>query len=60
MAVTLTDNTRHYQAVSADQFPSDPPEGSTLHVVDTGEQYVYYDGAWEEDLRLRYAFGTLI
>lgn len=26
--------------------------GSTLHFVDTGEQYVMYDGTWEPDLRL--------
>lgn len=28
------------------------PDGSTLHVVDTGEQYVFFAGAWHPDLRL--------
>ena len=30
-------------------------EGSTFHCVDTGEEYIYHNGMWEVDLRLRNA-----
>lgn len=40
-----------YQGLSSDAKPSSPAEGSTFHCVDTGEEYVYYDGTWEPDLR---------
>ena len=42
-------------ASDAKPDPNDEPEGSTLHIVDTGEQYIVYDGAWEPDKRLTYA-----
>jgi len=44
-----------YMGLSTDTKPSDAPEGSTFHAVDTGAQYVYFDGTWEEDLRKIYA-----
>lgn len=56
MAVKMIATIKPWQGLSTDIKPStDVPEGSTYHVVDTGEQYVYYDGAWEQDLRLIYA-----
>ena len=42
-----------WQGLSTDEKPSvDVPEGSTYFCVDTGEEYVYYDGTWEQDIRL--------
>jgi len=55
MALTLVTTVQRFQALSTDAWPEDPPEGSTLHVVDTGAQYVSHDGTWEEDLRQIYA-----
>jgi hypothetical protein len=50
---------KRWQGLSTDPKPSDDvPEGSTFHAVDTGAQFVYYDGTWEEDLRLIYALRT--
>jgi hypothetical protein len=46
------------QALSSDEPPvvgpdAQPlPDGSTLHLVDTGECYVFHAGAWVPDLRL--------
>lgn len=48
----------HCQALSSDEFPlvgpdgEALPDGSTLHLVDTGECFVFHDGAWTPDLRL--------
>ena len=56
MAEKLIATIKRWQGLSTDDRPSsDVPEGSTYHAVDTGAQYVYYDGTWEEDLRLIYA-----
>ncbi len=51
MAVILVSTIQRFQAMSADTWPSNPPEGSCLHVIDTGEEYVFHDGTWEQDLR---------
>jgi len=55
MSVKLVTTIQRFQQLSSDEKPSSPPEGSTLHIVDTGEQYIYFDGSWEPDLRLIYA-----
>ena len=55
MAVKLVTTIQRFHGLSSDAKPSSPPEGSTFHVVDTGEQYIYFDGTWEPDLRLIYA-----
>lgn len=60
MAITRLLNPIHFQGISSDEKPDNPadvvprrvPEGSTFHAVDTGEQWIYFDGAWERDLRL--------
>lgn len=53
MAVRYSDGTgKHLQALSTDEWPlSGVEDGATLHVVDSGEEYVFHDGAWEKDLR---------
>ena len=55
MAVKDVTTTRGYIGLSSDDKPAAAPDGSTFHCVDTGEQYVFYDGTWEADLRLIYA-----
>ena len=53
MAVGFVATIKRYQALSSDAKPSvDVPEGATLHVIDTGEEYIYFDGTWERDLRM--------
>lgn len=57
MAVKMVSTIKRWQGLSTDTKPSsDVPEGSTYHAVDTGEEYVYFDGTWERDLRLIAAF----
>lgn len=52
MAVGKVATIQRFLALSSDAWPTAPPEGSTLHVVDTGEEYIWFDGAWERDLRM--------
>ena len=42
-----------FVTVSSSGFPSvaNIQTGATLHFVDTGEEYVLYNGMWEPDLR---------
>lgn len=58
MAIKLVTKGKHYQGLSTDEKPIDPlpPEGSTFHAIDTGEEYIFYNGTWERDLRLITAF----
>lgn len=51
MAVKLVTTIQRFQGLSSDIKPTSPPEGSTFHVIDTGEEYVFYDGTWELDIR---------
>jgi hypothetical protein len=50
---------QHIQALSSDDLPLTLADGSTCHVVDTGEQRIKHDGAWIPDLRLSYAHEAL-
>lgn len=36
---------------SSDSKPSDVSEGAELHVIDTGEEFIYHNGMWVQDLR---------
>ena len=59
MAVLIkNDRAVDYIGLSSDEYPVNVIEGSTLHMVDTGEQFVSHEGIWEEDLRLIYAIKT--
>lgn len=52
MAVKMIITIKRWQGLSTDTKPSsDVPEGATYHAIDTGDEYVYYDGTWELDLR---------
>ena len=51
MTTTRVSTIERYQGLSTDAMPVDPPEGSTFHAVDTGEEFIYFDGTWEKDMR---------
>jgi hypothetical protein len=59
MAIKLETNIKRFNGISSDDKPDSPPEGSTFHMVDTGEKYIYHNGMWEEDLRLIYALNLV-
>jgi len=52
MTVCLETKKLRWNGLSTDAKPDEAPEGSEYHAVDTGEQYIYYDGMWVRDLRL--------
>lgn len=52
MAVSFIATIQCFQGLSTDTKPVSPPEGSTFHVIDTGDLYVFYNDTWEQDLRL--------
>lgn len=59
MSVENADGTgKRLQCVSSDPMPTDSENGTTLHIIDTGEMYVRHDGGWEPDLRLIYALSV--
>jgi len=60
MSVELITEAQHYNMVSSDEWPAAPPEGSTAHIVDTGELYIFHDGGWEPDRRLITALETAL
>jgi len=61
MAVKLETKIYRYNALSSDSWPtSGVTEGSTLHVIDTGEEYIFHDDAWETDLRRIHAMTMVV
>jgi len=36
---------------SSDEKPMNVNDGSELHLIDTGEEYIFHDGQWYQDLR---------
>lgn len=56
MTICAINTIKRWAGHSSDEKPSsNVPEGSTLHIVDTGEEYVYHNGMWIQDLRRIYA-----
>lgn len=55
MATTIIGTIQRFQGLSTDAKPDAPPEGSTYHAVDTGKMYIYYNGTWEQDIRIETA-----
>ena len=50
--------TYNWNGYSSDIKPmSGVPEGSTFHVVDTGEVFFFHDEMWVRDLRMKFAMG---
>ena len=55
---------QEFSGISSDTKPlgkeiSKYPDGSKLHFVDTGEEFVFHDDMWEDDLRLKHALGEV-
>lgn len=56
MAKQLISGDRKWLCLSSDPLETDNVDaGSEMHIVDTGEQYIFFDGAWVPDLRSIYA-----
>ena len=56
MAIKKIATISRWAGAASDIKPSSGvPEGSTFHCVDTGDEYVYHNGMWVEDLRLKNA-----
>ena len=55
MTVVLETTKQRWNGASIDEKPTDAPEGSEYHAVDTGEKYIFHNGMWVEDLRDIYA-----
>lgn len=52
MAVCLETTKQRWNGHSSDVKPStDVKEGSEFHAVDTGEEFIYHNGMWIQDMR---------
>lgn len=52
MAISLSDATgKHLMGLSSDDKPMNVDEGTEIRIIDTGEEYIFYGGMWELDLR---------
>lgn len=53
MTIALIATINRYEGLSTDIKPmTDIREGSTFHMIDTGEVYLFHVGMWEVDLRV--------
>jgi hypothetical protein len=56
MTVFLETTIQRWNGHSSDDKPSSSVlEGSTFHAVDTGEEFIYHNNMWVQDLRRIYA-----
>lgn len=54
MTIQLETTIKRFNGISSDERPTtNVPEGATLHFIDTGEEFVFHNGMWEDDLRNR-------
>lgn len=52
MTVCLETVIQRWNGLSSDDKPSEGVrEGSTFHAIDTGEEFVFHNNMWEQDLR---------
>jgi hypothetical protein len=51
MTLVLETTIYRWNCDSFSELPSTAPEGSTAHIVTTGEVYIFHDGGWVQDLR---------
>ena len=51
MTVRLETIKQRWNGLSTDEKPEEAPEGSEFHAVDTGEEFIYHNGMWEQDMR---------
>jgi len=53
MAIKFIAKSSSWIGISSDVKPvSGVQEGTTCHYVDTGEEFIFHDGMWEDDLRV--------
>lgn len=55
MTVYLETTISRWNCDSFAELPSTAPEGSRVHIVTTGEKYIFHDDMWVEDLSAIYA-----
>jgi hypothetical protein len=60
MAMVAATSDQRYQGLSSDEWPTGASNGAMLHIVDTGEQFVFHDGQWFIDLRVIYPYKALV
>ena len=59
MTVIMETVIHRWNCLSSDDLPdTGVQEGSTAHFIDTGEEKIYHNGMWEDDLRRIYALRT--
>jgi len=51
MTVCLESTKQRWNGAAADAKPTTASEGSEFHAVDTGEEFIYHNGMWVQDLR---------
>jgi len=51
MTVCFEATIQVWNGAASDAKPDTAPEGSRYHAVDTGEEYIYHNGMWTQDLR---------
>lgn len=52
MSICLETSIQRWNGYSSDEKPSTSvSEGSQFHAVDTGEEFIYHNGMWVQDLR---------
>ena len=52
MTTCLESTIQRWNGASTDSKPStDVKEGSTFHAVDTGEEFIFHNDMWVQDLR---------
>lgn len=51
MTVRKQASIERWNGHSSDEKPTTAPEGSEFHAVDTGEEFIFHNGMWVQDLR---------
>lgn len=51
MTAQLETTIQRWNGASTDEKPETAPEGSTFHAVDTGEEFIFHNDMWVQDLR---------
>lgn len=51
MAIILISSIQRWQGHSLDEKPPTAPEGSYLHCVDSGDEWIFHNDGWVRDYR---------
>lgn len=60
MTVMQNATVKTFTGLSTDTKPTDAPQGSTYHAIDTGELWIFHDSMWVVDLRLSNALKMIL